>query len=127
MSDSISNILPGTDQRKYVGRFILNGMSKLITIETYVTQIYFELVMLEQQICPELITENRWTVERCLQDCIILSTHRYTNSPPSRYCKRKSRKSFSISEGESGDTADGVSYTDTEYTRSASNPDMTRG
>lgn len=49
------------------------------------------------------------------------------NSPPTRYCKRNSRKSFSVSEGEPGEMGGGWSCTETVYTLFASKPDIVEG
>lgn len=46
------------------------------------------------------------------------------NSPPTRYCRRKSRSRLSVSEADSGAEAAGLSWIPTEYTRFASKPDM---
>lgn len=46
------------------------------------------------------------------------------NSPPTRNERMKSTSNFSVSESDSGDDAAGISCTETEYTRFASNPDI---
>jgi hypothetical protein len=84
-------------------------MCKFVVIHTNMFEFNLEEILLQKKISTEFVAIECLNKENvgAVQDF----TDRYMNSPPTRNCSKKSRKSFSVAEGLSGAVAWGASCT----------------